>query len=77
MHGVRAPAGQTAPPLSKVNECSETPYWRYSTLIGGGRGSVCAEADGSRQISATTPNISRKPRHASVSGSAWLRALHI
>src|SRR5437870_2094521 len=44
MHGVVAPTGHTAPPSKSVRVWSDTPYWRYSTLVGGGATAACARA---------------------------------
>ena len=44
MHGVVARAGQTSPPEANCSTVSPTPYWKYSTLFGGGRCDSWAEA---------------------------------
>src|SRR5882724_457789 len=44
MHGVVAPTGHTAPPSKSVRVWSDTPYWMYSTLVGGGATAACARA---------------------------------
>src|SRR4249920_3152713 len=50
MQGVAARAGQTSPPEANCSTASPTPYWKYSTLLGGGRCDSWAEARfGSKQ----------------------------
>src|SRR6478752_2452679 len=63
MQGVRAPSGQTAPLPSRVKVCSETPYWTYSTLVGGGAAVCAAAARGDAIVAAAKhqAKTSRKP----------------
>src|SRR3954466_6813676 len=44
MQGVLAPAGQTSPPEANFSTATPTPYWKYSTLLGGGRCDSWAQA---------------------------------
>ena len=53
MQGVVASSGQTSPLSSSVRVWSDTPYCKYSTLVGGGRVEDCAAA-GRTRPSATT-----------------------
>src|SRR5450432_3569235 len=44
IQGVVARAGHTSPPEANCSTASPTPYWKYSTLLGGGRCDSSAEA---------------------------------
>ena len=44
IQGVFALAGQTSPPEANFSSATATPYWKYSTLLGGGRCDSWAEA---------------------------------
>src|SRR5882672_8692677 len=43
MQGVVARAGHTSPPDANCSTARPTPYWKYSTLLGGGRCDASAE----------------------------------
>jgi hypothetical protein len=67
MHGVLARLGHTAPPSSSVKVWSDTPYWRYSTLVGGGSTGVSAWAG------RTTTNVSPAKKSAKTTLKAGFR----
>src|SRR6478735_3943164 len=51
--------GQTSPPDANFSKATATPYWKYSTLLGGGRCDCWAEArfaNAKRNISACAQN---------------------
>ena len=51
--------GQTSPPDANFSRATATPYWKYSTLFGGGRCDCWADArfaNVKRNVSAHTPN---------------------
>src|SRR6478752_5891460 len=51
--------GQTSPPDANFSKATATPYWKYSTLLGGGRCDCWAEArfaNAKRNSNACAPN---------------------
>src|SRR3954464_9985320 len=78
IQGVLAPTGQTEPPFKSVRVCSETPYWMYSTLVGGGAAAACARAGALLKATAAkqTPEAARIRRLPLFSGDS-VRALGI
>jgi len=63
MQGVVAVRGQTSPPEATCSNASPTPYWKYSTLFGGGRCDSWAEARFARP-SETSKSALAQAKHA-------------
>jgi hypothetical protein len=77
MQGVFAPSGQTSPLSSRVKVWSETPYWTYSMLVGGGSTAVvCACAGGAPSMRMTAQLSANATAEADFRGES-VRALGI
>jgi hypothetical protein len=64
MQGVVARAGHTSPPEANCSTASPTPYWKYSTLFGGGRCDSWAETGFTRPRKVSAKAVATAKRAA-------------
>ena len=63
--------GHTSPPDANSSTASPTPYWKYSTLLGGG--CCCGGCDSWAEARFACPNSSKESALAITNGAAFLR----